>query len=932
MDKKKELQDILSQYFGSINPNEPTDIVDVLSEHLFDNLFFDSISKKVHFRNPVEFLNNAAKTRGAWGATGLLSKLDPSFSKASSIELSDADRAKIRDILASHSAIYTDQHLIEVLRSGYLSNSVYDALFDNDKQVDDFMEKLLLPVLNTPSDQHSVLWNAEDRIRNDLVPAREYVLQHLSRLSEKYPSAKLNIPLDYVESIPDSSQVLSLFNHPNVKASINRKIVRADDVSRLLGIAESKFHKQPEVLKNFVNDLKEKTLRDIGNNSASSSILQHLDELVNKNYAIPQYGGGTKALMADNYFATLSQTASKELFHKKLNEILDQNDLELAKTALHPLLTSGGSYRDYDPKEEERLLSLFDKINQTSTHFFRSSANTGLAKVYDAIWAKTHNSDHKEAARFWNEYEESVGNHHFPIVHAAMTKQHQKHRPYRTDRPGGNQDWIDSTGSEDLWEGIRQHGKVSQAAVLDLIHDDKMQHFFRKNARGDVYVKVMRGIGGKYGKIVSANHQLGGDVPVAPIQSWTLDPDTAMVFANNNRGVGGDSSRVVMHAWLPLKNLVHYGKMVNHSFRPKHPGETELIFHHPEPMIGLEKIHDIDVPEQREELIKQLHRTVLPDTTFKDIKDIAHRLKDDEYWKSISNSVRLKRHTEVKRTTKDPRYWADRFEQLSFDSPEHAQHYMKWAMGLRKGVDHAQMSAHFDVVPDDSGKFKLAIKPESRASLDAIDKTILEKKAKKGLNSHLINSPKYWIDRLTSGKAVSAYGHTPEAAKSLLEDVVKHFNNKNLQNVTVDHVMQFVDIQPNPQQFMSHISDEMREKAKGTVEFFPKDKYKTRQEKHEKLWNHVVAGAGISKKTVDQEMKMGAISPTQPDYAIMEAGKKNFLNAIVKHTGQEKDLERIKQNLDQYFHKFYKPKKVKISGPVGEEHFVFEPVDPLEKK
>lgn len=242
-----------------------------------------------------------------------------------------------------------------------------------------------------------------------------------------------------------------------------------------------------------------------------------------------------------------------------------------------------------------------------------------------------------------------------------------------------------SQGTEDLWPSLRGHAKLSQAALIRRYLNDKNADFkpqsrvknnyetppplspsvskeynkiesqafpdepnvpasalsdeFRqliadkhhpvhapkfKVVNGKLHVKVYRGIAGEHGADIHNHLKEGGDLDVAGIQSFSLDPTTAAWFAKNRQADFDDtflqqqgtslSAHMLKHfphleadafwkhkmpsirgrpyvveGWLPVEDIMHFGAVSRdidalgsvspHSgFKPQHGDEQELVF------------------------------------------------------------------------------------------------------------------------------------------------------------------------------------------------------------------------------------------------------------------------------------------------------------------------------------------------------------------
>jgi hypothetical protein len=567
--------------------------------------------------------------------------------------------------------------------------------------------------------------------------------------------------------------------------------------------------------------------------------------------------------------------------------------------------------------------------------------------VKEHLWVRGNNISVSNAAKFWNDYEQDVGNDHFPIAHAAMTGKHQKHKPYRVDKEGGDEEWVDSHGSESLWPELQTHAKISQHAIASLVSQNSINkrqknHIFRKDNKGNIYVKVYRGIGGKHAKEVKETHDNGGKIPVAPIQSWSLSPSEANGFAHRNLTVGGVHAGSVISAWLPLKNAVHFGKMAHSGFYPKHHGEEEIVFHHPESSILAEKVFDITHEDERTKLTSHpmYGFSSSPKPHEISIKDAINHSGDASYWEKVKSEIK----PEAIRSKNDARYWNQRFDGMKFDSPEHAKSYMSWAMG-HKNTDPKMIDEHFNVVPHESeaGKFSAKIKPESETHFAVAEEQRKEKykqKQKKKTNSHLIKSPNYWLSRLLSKAPDFDFADEKEAHQAIDQEVA-HFNEANNQNVKKEDIDKLISVVPSKMQFvgeggnLNEAQQSILDKFKGRFSFDHSPEVKAKRQAHENKWSKFFPE--IPKSFMDNEiLKYNAPVVTESGHEIGHepvmkelaygAAESYFRNVLKSPEKHEEVKDDLRNRIDKHFHKFYSHQIDKY------KNLTLKPVNPTEPK
>lgn len=190
--------------------------------------------------------------------------------------------------------------------------------------------------------------------------------------------------------------------------------------------------------------------------------------------------------------------------------------------------------------------------------------------------------DHKNlthAHDFWKSYERKVHPSHFAVVKSLYTGKPEtvKHRG------------LEGKSSDD--DPALPHMRDYANKIQEKILSDPELRFRHYN--GEPFVKVFRGIGGHYSKMIRDAAKYDPEtkeydakklvIPVAPFSSWTTDIDMAERFA---KGRGADLEMhghgLVLSKWMPVKDILHSGY---HRIIPGrdgiHPNEKEIVFGHP---------------------------------------------------------------------------------------------------------------------------------------------------------------------------------------------------------------------------------------------------------------------------------------------------------------------------------------------------------------
>lgn len=250
--------------------------------------------------------------------------------------------------------------------------------------------------------------------------------------------------------------------------------------------------------------------------------------------------------------------------------------------------------------------------------------------------------EHKDltyAHEFWKNYERKVHPSHFAVVKSLYTGKPEtvKHRG------------IEGTSAEDdpAIPHMRDYAKKIQEKVLA---DPELRF---RDYNGEKYVKVFRGIGGHYSKMIrdAAKYDTNTKeydakklvIPVAPFSSWTADVDMAERFA---KGRGADLEMhghgLVLSKWMPVKDILHSGY---HRVIPGrdgiHPNEKELVFGHPtgKMKISTNELHFEDPLEdddsqfgkgikRQKDLSKSVKHTALALATAASMMGIPSKLAD----------------------------------------------------------------------------------------------------------------------------------------------------------------------------------------------------------------------------------------------------------------------------------------------------------------
>lgn len=185
------------------------------------------------------------------------------------------------------------------------------------------------------------------------------------------------------------------------------------------------------------------------------------------------------------------------------------------------------------------------------------------------------------AAKFWHEYEYNVQPHHFATIKSMYTGIPET----ITDHRGAT-----GTAKPELHPHLQSYAKKVQDQIMADSWIPK-----KTDKYGNVHIKVYRGVGGDYGQKIkeAVNHNPETHevdhktlkVPTAHLTSWTTDPQMAARFAYSRGNIEGqrNDAGVVMHKWMPLKHALHSGTHTSYIGQPHaHPGESEIVFGHPE--------------------------------------------------------------------------------------------------------------------------------------------------------------------------------------------------------------------------------------------------------------------------------------------------------------------------------------------------------------
>lgn len=143
------------------------------------------------------------------------------------------------------------------------------------------------------------------------------------------------------------------------------------------------------------------------------------------------------------------------------------------------------------------------------------------------------------------------------------------------------------TKADHVLPSLRDYASKIQEKIL------KDENIRKRYYGGEPYIKVHRGIGGHYSKMIRDAARYNPKtreydhknltVPSAPFSSWTTDFEMAKGFAKG-RGSQLDlpGHGLIMSKWMPVKDILHSGY---HNVLPGrygvHPSEMEIIFGHP---------------------------------------------------------------------------------------------------------------------------------------------------------------------------------------------------------------------------------------------------------------------------------------------------------------------------------------------------------------
>lgn len=778
---------------------------------------------------------------------------DPRFN---SIPLSEIHKDHIRTALATMNPSVINRIQTKVL-PGDMS---LGSFFENAEQYQKYKNEragFLLPHAHNTADHQYMSEIGRGLIPPPLLsfdPERkenESSIEKTMRLFSDYaknnPGKQVNVPLLSLDDVPhtEHDRLKSIItNFPKNISFVPAVNFANSHLAMNSAILESLLHDSPDDLARHMQNIRSKLQDSLG--------LQHLAPMFTDeglNFVPPSKSDYDSELKsASDILLNYADLAAhgdlpnaSQRFSKKINKMLDSNKIDpsnagssfLIMRVLSKIVSMHSTRLDnlFDDHADQKVHDAFENFhkmfidsNTIPIDIKAEAADIPRYKQASGLmWQRNSGVSIYKAAKLWNEYESEVSNYTFPIVHAAMTGTHQKHRPYRKDRPGGNEEWVSSEGSEYLWPEIHNHAKAAQYALLA----DSQGRQFKKDAQGNLYVKAYRGIGGKYSRLVKDNYDAGSSIPVAPIQSWTLSPDTAKTFAERNRrvgiGQGEPESQTVLSAWLPVKNLVHFGKMQYGGFEPIHAREDELIFHHPEKAIALESAHDITNGEPPD-FWDQARRYQSPNTYDVPLRSVFSEAHFKDHWDSAKARTEFGDFVRKNLNTNDPRYVEAFFAHDSFETEEEARRRIdEWAAGRSSklknvfgsdGKTKSSLSDLFEISPrpvTGDGAYKeytIKVKPEVAAKLHEQDKIAFEKSKKAGINKHLMSSPKYWIERMN--EAGGGIFRTPQEAVDALKTEVQKFNEENSQKATPDQIGKILT-------FSHHLRQEQTEEGRSEL-------------------------------------------------------------------------------------------------------------------
>lgn len=241
------------------------------------------------------------------------------------------------------------------------------------------------------------------------------------------------------------------------------------------------------------------------------------------------------------------------------------------------------------------LLSYAKTANNDTLHRLRAAfPNDQIVQrsaYHHENYVPTEQEKREERIRgFWRGYEEKVEPHHFAVVKHLTSNVPESITDHR-GRTGT------SGGYEGLHEDFAEHARKTQALVMK---DPKLAIY---SIDGEPHVKVYRGVAGSYAQKIrtAASIKYHNDpfdyhdvddvdlhLPVAPLSSWSTDPEVAEGFAsrkipNHEQGAG-----VVLSRDMPVKDILHSGSHHVDLLEPApHPEERELIFRHTSPLVTI---------------------------------------------------------------------------------------------------------------------------------------------------------------------------------------------------------------------------------------------------------------------------------------------------------------------------------------------------------
>ena len=185
------------------------------------------------------------------------------------------------------------------------------------------------------------------------------------------------------------------------------------------------------------------------------------------------------------------------------------------------------------------------------------------------------------AANFWSDYESHVKPSHFAAVGSLFSGNHEIIRDHRGNS-GTSEEYKDAIPH------LKQHASEVQKEIM------KDEFIPKRWFNGHPHIKLWRGVGGNYGKMIRDKAQFDPNsnevnhvrmrIPSAAFSSWSAEPELAKNFAHTRDDIENQPKKqgVVVSRWVPLRDVLHSGfhKVVTGQNHP-HFNEYEVVVGHP---------------------------------------------------------------------------------------------------------------------------------------------------------------------------------------------------------------------------------------------------------------------------------------------------------------------------------------------------------------